>query len=137
MAHYELGLALIKTGQWEASLPEMQAAVVCTPNSAQLHFYSGAVQLRLKHIPEATAEFENSLRIDPDHFLANLKYGEMLLREGDAVAALPKLSRAVKVDPNSAEAHASLADAYQLLGKAQDAEQERAKAVKLKEQPPE
>jgi predicted Zn-dependent protease len=137
MAHYELGLALIKTGQWEAALPEMQAAVVCTPTSAQLHFYAGAVHLRLKHIPEATAEFENSLKIDPDHFLANLKYGEMLFREGDAAAALPKLSRAAKVDPKSAEAHEFLADAYQQLGQAQNASRERARADQLKGQPPE
>jgi arylsulfatase A-like enzyme/Flp pilus assembly protein TadD len=137
MAHYELGLALIKTGQWEAALPEMQAAVVCTPNSAQLHFYAGAVHLRLKHIPEATAEFESSLKIEPDHFLANLKYGEMLFREGDAAAALPKLVRAAKVDPKSAEAHAFLADAYQQLGQAQNANRERAKADQLKTQAPE
>jgi len=137
MAHYELGLALIKTGQWEASLPEMQAAVVCSPGSAQLHFYLGAVQLRLKHIPEATAEFDNSLKIEPDHFLANLKYGEMLFREGDLAGALPKLSRAAKADPKSAEAHAVLADAYQKLGQAENARRERAKAAELKAQTPE
>jgi tetratricopeptide (TPR) repeat protein len=137
MAHYEFGLALIKTGQWEAALPEMQAAVVCTPNSAQLHFYLGAVHLRSKYIPEATAEFENSLKIDPDHFLANLKYGEMLFREGDPAAALPKLIRAAKVDPKSAEAHRFLADTYQQLGHAQNASRERAKAAELKSQPPE
>jgi arylsulfatase A-like enzyme/Tfp pilus assembly protein PilF len=136
MAHYELGLALIKTGQWEASLPEMQAAVVCTPNSAQLHFYLGAVHLRLKHIPEATAEFDNSLKIDPDHFLTNLKYGELLFREGQAEAALPKLTRAAKADPESAEAHAFLADAYEQLGQAQNANRERAKAAQLKAQAP-
>ena len=137
MAHYELGLALIKTGQWEAALPEMQAAVVCTPKSAQLHFYSAAVHLRLKHIPEATAEFENSLKIDPDHFLANLKYGEMLFKVGDPAGALPKLIRAAKVDPKSAEAHAFLADAYQQLGQLQNASRERAKAAELKNQAPE
>jgi arylsulfatase A-like enzyme/thioredoxin-like negative regulator of GroEL len=135
MAHYELGLALIKTGEWEASLPEMQAAVVCTPGSAQMRFYLGAVHLRLKHIDEATAEFENSLKIEPDHFLTNLKYGEMLLRVGDPAAALPKLSRAAKTDPESAEAHAALADAYQQLGQALNADRERAKAAHLKEQP--
>jgi arylsulfatase A-like enzyme/Flp pilus assembly protein TadD len=137
MAHYELGLALIKTGQWETALPEMQAAVVCTPNSAQLHFYLGAVYLRLKHIPEATAEFDNSLKIEPDHFLANLKYGEMLFREGAAAGALPKLVQAAKVDPKSAEAHAALADVYRELGQTQNAARERAKADELKKQPPE
>lgn len=137
MAHYELGLALIKTGQWEASLPEMQAAVVCTPNSAQLHFYLGAVYLRLEHVPEATAEFEKSLKIEPDHFLANLKYGEMLFRDGDPKAALPKLLQAEKKDPNSPEVHAVLADAYEQLGQPQNASRERAKATQLKGQAPE
>jgi len=135
MAHYELGLALIKTGEWEASLPEMQAAVVCAPDSAQMHFYLGAVHLRLKHIDEATAEFENSLKIDPDHFLTNLKYGEMLLRVGDPAAALPKLSRAVKTEPESAETHAALADVYEQLGQAQNADRERAKAAHLATNP--
>jgi arylsulfatase A-like enzyme/Flp pilus assembly protein TadD len=134
MAHYELGLALIKTGQWEAALPEMQAAVVCTPSSAQLHFYLGAVQLRLQHIPEATTEFENTLKIEPDHFLANLKYGEMLFREGDAEGALPRLVLATKTDPKSEEAHSVLADTYQQLGQGQNAERERAAAAKIKEQ---
>jgi predicted Zn-dependent protease len=91
----------------------------------------------LNHIPEATAEFENALKIEPDHFLANLKYGEMLFREGDPAAALPKLIRAAKVDPKSAEAHTFLADVYQQLGQPQNASLERAKAAQLKSQPPE
>jgi Tfp pilus assembly protein PilF len=41
------------------------------------------------------------------------------------------------VDPNSAEAHAFLADAYQQLGQAENASRERAKAAQLKTQPPE
>jgi len=81
-------------------------------------------------------EFENSLKIEPDHFLANLTYGEMLFRGGDAAAALPKLIRAAKVDPKSAEAHAFLAEAYEKLGQAQNANEERAKAARLKSQPP-
>jgi predicted Zn-dependent protease len=85
----------------------------------------------LKHIDEATAEFESSLKIEPDHFLTNLKYGEMLLRMGDAAAAAPKLSRAVKTDPESAEAHAAMADAYQQLGQDEDAKRERSKATQL------
>lgn len=136
MAHYELALALIKTAQWEAALPEMQAAAVCNPKSAQMHFYLGAVQLRLKHFPEATAAFDKALELDADHFLANLKYGEMLLLEKKANAALPKLSHAVKIDPKSVEAHAALAHAYEELGQQKNAEQERAKAASLQPEPP-
>jgi arylsulfatase A-like enzyme/Tfp pilus assembly protein PilF len=135
-AHYELGWTLVKTKQWEAALPEVRAAVGYTPDSAQLHFFLGFVELHLKQVPEATAEFENSLKIDSDHFEANLKYGEMLLLEGRLDDALPKLRRASKLDPVSAEAHEYLADAYEQLGQAEDERRERAKAAELKNQAP-
>ena len=131
MAHYELALALIKMGEWEMSLPEMQAAVICSPKSAQMHFYTGAVQLRLKHMPEATAEFDKALGLDPKHFMTNLKYGEMLLLEGKAHAALPKLVQAAKLQPESAEAHGVLANAYNALGRTANAQRERAEAERL------
>ena len=136
MAHYELALALIKTGQWEEALPEMKAAVVCTPSAAQMHFYLAAVYLRLKRIPEATPEFDKALELDANHFLANLKYGEMLLLEGDAAGALPRLKQAVKVDPKSAEAHSALANAYLALGQKQNAERERALGAQSQRQAP-
>lgn len=136
-AHYELGLALVKMGQWEAALPEIQAAVERKPTSAQFHFYLAAIHTRLKHVPEATREYEKALEIDRNHFESNLTYGRLLFLEGHAEAALPKLLRAVKVDPESAKAHAFLADAYQQLGQAENASRERAKAAELKSQPPE
>jgi arylsulfatase A-like enzyme/uncharacterized protein HemY len=137
VAHYELALVLIKAGQWEAALPEMKAAVLCLPNSAQMHFYLAAVHLRLKQIPEATAEFDKTLALDANHFLANLKYGQMLFLEGDAAGALPKLSQAAKVNTKSAEAHQALADAYQQLGQKENANRERAIAAGLEKQAPE
>jgi len=136
-AHYELGLTLVRAKQWEAALPEAQTALGYAPNSAQVHFFMGILQLHFKHVPEATAEFENSLKIYPDHFAANLKYGAMLVIEGRPGDALPKLSRAVELDPGSAEAHKYLADTYQQLGQAEDESRERAKAAQLKNQAPE
>jgi arylsulfatase A-like enzyme/Flp pilus assembly protein TadD len=136
MAHYQLGLALAKTDQWEAALPEIQAAVEHDPKSAQMHYYLAAVSNRLKHLPEAAKEYEKALEIDPNHFQANLRYGRLLFLEGRPQDALLKLSRAVKVDPESAEAHSFLADAYQKLGQTENADRERAKATELKSQPP-
>ncbi len=136
-AHYALGLALAKTGQWEAALPEMQAAVEHKPTSAQLHYYLALVYGRLKQVPEAAKEYEKALDLDPNHFQANLRYGRLLFMEGHPEAALPKLTRAEKIDPESAEAHAYLADAYQQLGQPENAERERAQAAQLKAHPPE
>jgi arylsulfatase A-like enzyme/Flp pilus assembly protein TadD len=137
LAHYEFGLLLVKTRDWEAALREMQSAVVCTPGSALMHFDLAAIQTRLKHLPEATKEYEKALELDPDYFQANLTYGRLLLLEKDPDAALPKLARAVKVNPDSAEAHSFLADAYQQLGQVENANRERAAAAQLKSQPPE
>ncbi|MGA7292125.1 MAG: sulfatase-like hydrolase/transferase [Terriglobales bacterium] len=136
MARYELGLALVKTGQWETALPQVQAAVELKPNSAQLHFDLAAIHTHLKQVPEATKEYEKTLELDPNHFEANLTYGRLLLLEGHPDTALPKLTRAVKVNPDSAEAHGFLAVAYQRLGQIQNAERERAKAEQLQSQPP-
>jgi arylsulfatase A-like enzyme/Tfp pilus assembly protein PilF len=136
LAHYEFGLLLVKTRDWEAALHEMQAAVVCTPGSALMHFDLAAIQTRLKHLPEASKEYEKALEIDPDYFQANLTYGRLLLLEKNPEAALPKLVHAAKVNPDSAEAHTFLADAYQQLGQTENANRERAAAERLKSQPP-
>jgi tetratricopeptide (TPR) repeat protein len=136
-AHYELGMALVKTKQWEAALPEARSAVEYNPNSAQLHFFLGIVELHLKQVPEATRELETSLKIAPDHFAANLKYGEMLFLEGHPDAALPLLTRAVELDPGSAEAHRYLADTYEKLGQMQQATREREKAAAVQNRTPE
>jgi arylsulfatase A-like enzyme/Tfp pilus assembly protein PilF len=137
MAHYQLGMVLAKSGDWDAALTQMRAAVVCTPASALFHFDLAMVYTRLKHIPEASVEYERALEINPEYFEANLTYGRLLLLQGHPDAALPRLSRAVKIGPDSAEAHAFLAEAYQQLGQAENAERERAKAAQLKSQPPE
>lgn len=135
-AHYQLGLALAKTDQWEPALSEIQAAVEHDPTSAQMHYYLAAVNTRLKHAPEAAKEYERALELDPNHFQANLRYGRLLYLEGHPEAALPRLSRAVRVNPESAEAHSFLADTYQQLGQTGDAERERSKAGQLRSQSP-
>jgi choline-sulfatase len=137
IAHYELGVALVKLGQWEAALPEVQAAVEHKPTSAQFHFDLAVVYLHLKQMPDAAKEYAKTLELDADHFQANLTYGRLLLLQGNPEAALPKLSRAAKVDPESAAAHKFLADAYEKLGQTENASRERTKAAELKAQPPE
>jgi choline-sulfatase len=136
-AHHELAVVLAKTGQWDAALPEMQAAVKHKPTSVQFNYDLAAVDTRLKHIPDAVKEYEKVLELDPDHFQANLRYGRLLFLEGHVDAALAKLTRAAKVNPGSEEAHAFLADAYQQVGQADNAERERSKAVQLSSHPPE
>lgn len=132
MAHYEYGLALVKTGQWESAAPEFEAAVAVAPKSPEMHFYLGAVYARLKRVPDAAQEFETTLRLDPSHYQANLIYGHMLVLEHEPTAALPKLQKAAKLQPDSGEPHRYLMDAYLQLGQEANAARERALAQQLK-----
>jgi arylsulfatase A-like enzyme/Flp pilus assembly protein TadD len=136
-AHNQLGLALAKTGQWDEALHEFQAAVQNNPTSAELHYDVAAIHNRLKQWPEATREYQKALELDPNHFQANLRYGRLLFLEGKPEDALARLTRAAKINPESADAHAFLADAYQQLGQVENAQRERSMAEKLKPDSPE
>jgi Tfp pilus assembly protein PilF len=127
----------VKTDQWEAALPEVQSAIQHKPTSAQYHLDLAAVYTHLKQVPDATREYEKTLELDPNYFKANLMYGRLLLLEGHPEAARARLSRAVELDPESPEAHGFLAIAYKQLGQTENAERERARAERLKAQPPE
>src|SRR5437660_11995846 len=117
--------------QCDSALPEFQAAVYVNHASAQLHFYLGAVFARLKRVPEAAKEFETSLQQDPDHYQANLVYGHMLVLEGEPAAALPKLRKAAKLQPDSGEPHRYLSGAYAQVGHDGIAQRERVSAELL------
>jgi arylsulfatase A-like enzyme/Flp pilus assembly protein TadD len=132
--HFELGKALIYVKQWDGALVEMQAAAVLKPESPPLHYFLAVIQAQLKHATESSVEFEKALQLDPGYFAANLTYGRFLLREGRFDDALARLSEAVKIDPKSGEAHWYLADAYQQLGREDDANRERESAGSF--QPP-
>jgi choline-sulfatase len=131
MGHYELGLALFETGDWKGAAPEFEAAASRAPRWADAHFSLAAVYARIDRVPEAMTELDTTLGISADHYRANLLRGRILSLEGNPLAALSNLEKAAQVQPDSREAHLFLADAYQQLGRAGDAQRERATAGTL------
>ena len=131
MGHYELGLALFETGDWKAAAPQFEAAVERAPRWADAHFSLAAVYARIDRVPDAMTELDTALGLSPDHYRANLLRGRILSLQGNPAAAVLNLEKAVQVQPDSREAHAFLADAYNQLGRVLDAERERAAARQL------
>jgi Flp pilus assembly protein TadD len=76
-------------------------------------------------LPQAIQECETVLAVLPEQYGTNLILGRVLLRSGDAEAALPRLMKAASLRPQSPDPHISLADAYAKLGRNGDAERER------------
>jgi choline-sulfatase len=132
LAHYEMGLALFETGDWKTSAGHFEIVVSRMPKFADARFSLGAVYARIDKVPRAVEELKAALELEPRHYRANLLMGRILSLQGQAGAGLPHLERAADVQPDSAEAHAFLADAYQALGRAEDAARERARAQQLR-----
>ena len=131
MGHYELGLALFETGDRTGAAPEFEAAAARAPRWADAHFSLAAVYARIDRVPDALTELDTTLGISPDHYRANLLRGRILSLQGNPLGALNNLEKAAQVQPDSREAHLFLAEAYQQLGRAADAERERATAGTL------
>jgi len=132
LGHYQLGLALFETGDWKGAAPQFEAAVARAPRWADAHFSLAAVYARIDRVPEAMKELNTTLDLNADHYRANLLRGRILSLQGNPVEALPNLSKAAKVQPESREAHAFLADAYRQLGQPLEAAREGAEAERLR-----
>ena len=130
LGHYELGLTLFETGDWKGAAPQFEAAVARAPRWADAHFSLAAVYARIDRVPEAMTELDTTLALSPDHYRANLLRGRILSLQGNAAQAIGNLEKAVQVQPDSREAHVFLADAYEQLGRAADAQREREAAQK-------
>ena len=131
-ARYELGCALVKNGRWNEALPQFEAAVSQMSTSSMMHFYLALVNEKISRLPEATSEFERALRIDPENFPANLLLGRLLIVQQRAKDALPFLTKAAKLRPDSIDVHRFLSDVYRELGQEANAQRELAEAERIR-----
>ena len=132
MAHYELGLALFETGDWKKAAGHFEIVASRMPKWADARFSYGSVLARVSRVPEALIELRAALDLEPRHYRANLLLGRILTLQGQAAAGVPYLTRAAEAQPSSMEAQAFLADAYQALGRAADAQRARARAQQMR-----
>jgi Tfp pilus assembly protein PilF len=124
-------MALAETDDWSGALPELEAAVKRAPDADELHFDLATAYEHEGRMEEAKREFEAALRINPQHYKANLMFGRLLGMHGDAKGALPYLQEAVTLRPQLPDGHKFLANAYAELGQEENAQREWAEAEKI------
>jgi tetratricopeptide (TPR) repeat protein len=139
-AHYEMGLALFergdpKTEDWKTAAVHFEIVVDKNPKWVDARYSLASVYARIDRIPDAAAHLVLVLDEEPDHFRANLLLGRILTLTGQADAAVPYLEKAVKVQSDSAEANTFLAEAYEKLGRDDDAAAARSRAAALRRRP--
>jgi len=132
MAQYELAICLYETGDLKTAAAHFEILVENRPDWIDARYSMASVYARMGRPEEAAKNLLVVLQSEPDHYRANLLLGRMLFLNGSLAEALPYLEKAAQVQGDSREAHSFLADGYEKLGRAADAEKERAEAERLK-----
>ena len=73
---------------------------------------------------DAQQPARESLRLKPDFAASHALLGKILLREGDAAAAIRSFQEAIRYRPGLTQAHLQLAQAYRKAGREADAARE-------------
>lgn len=132
MAELDLGKTLMRLGDAQGATTVLERLTARVPNLIDAHLLLEIVYARANR-PETISECEKVLSILPEQYGTYLILGQYLAKSGDPQAALPKLEKAAALRPQRVEPHLALAEAYDQLGRKEDAAQERTKADRLKQ----
>ncbi|MGA9527212.1 MAG: sulfatase-like hydrolase/transferase [Terriglobales bacterium] len=127
LAQFALGVALAEKAS-EAQSPKTRNTAEKNAHSAAAQ-KAGATDAQKSIYAEAAQHLHKAIELQPDSTWAHYEIGATLLQAGDFKTAAIHLEIATSRLPHFAPAHAALAQAYEHLGRAEDAERERAKGA--------
>ncbi len=126
-------LALIEAdrGEFERAEGLYRKGLEFHPENGDLHGGLGSLLLRMGRVDEAVAEMETAVELKADSAIyANL--GLAVLAKGQAEKAVEYYKKAVRINPNNAEAYYNLGNAYLSQGRLAMAAGEYSKAIRAK-----
>lgn len=126
------GMILIARGYLPQAAARFREAVNRDPTNPYLHFQLAQALANMRQIDEAEHALQQAAKLAPDNVMILMALADFHFsarqRVPEAVAVLEK---AVKLDPNSAEARGKLGELYLNQNRLADAERETAAAVGL------
>ncbi len=122
--HQLMGDLEAAKGDDAKAIEEYQAAVALRPSSPNLHYSLGHLLWKDLRVPEARAELEAELALNPRHLGALNDLGDTYLLEHQPSKALPYLQRALSADSGNPDLHRDLGTAYAELGDYRKAEEQ-------------
>src|SRR5688572_1063831 len=96
-------------GNLSTAMAELEKAIAISPESSYLYKTGAELAFRNSQYDKAVEMVEKALEYDPNNVKLNIMAGQIYWTKGDTVAAEAKLSRALKLAPDEAEALVSLA----------------------------
>jgi len=130
--HYAYGVFLLRSGS-DKGLSELRRAAELRPDDAMAHLQIAFELLARGAFAEARDSAMKAVELAPGLFAARNALGRALVEMGDMAAGIRELEVAVRLAPESAETHFTLARAYAKAGRPEDAARERAVFAELEE----
>jgi tetratricopeptide (TPR) repeat protein len=129
---YAYGVFLLRSGS-EKGLSELRRAAELRPDDAMAHLQIAFELLARGDFVGARESAMKAVDLAPGLFAARNALGRALVEMGDIAAGVRELEVAVRLAPDSAETHFTLARAYAKAGRPEDAARERAAFAELEE----
>lgn len=128
---YNLGMALIDSGQFTAAIGPLEAALKHKPDDVVLHNMLGVAFMQTGDAREAEKEFSRAATIQPDYAKSYFNLGKTFLIERQPQLAITNFMTALRLQPNWPEAMENLAGAYAVAGDLSNAVSTATTALKM------
>ena len=122
-------LELLNDNSPEKAVALVQPLLAANPKMYLAQFVMGAALARQQQYPQAIEYLRRAIELQPDSTWAHYEMGSSLLKTGDYKTAVVHLEIASSRLPDFAEAHSLLAQAYEHLGRTEDAKRERSRSA--------
>jgi len=99
---------------------------------AQVRYDLGCVLFKAGKVPEAIAQYEQALRLNPDFAEAHGNLGVALARMGRSEDAIGQYEQALDLKPDYAEGHYNLGNSLMQAGRPRDAMEQWGEAARLR-----
>ena len=131
--HYAFGLYLMDTDQ-HAALEQFEKELSLNPTHWPTLLVSAFLKTR-EGAPDVALQLaERARKLVPAsyHWLCDAEMGRALLAQDQPAKAVPLFEESVKLQPDNAQTHFYLEQAYRRVGRKADAQREKAEFVRLK-----
>lgn len=113
---FRLGWNYFVQGRYEAALEHFRQVIGLDPQRHQAYDFIARMYMAQEKREEAQQLLQQALAAHPDASALLARLGILLLDAGNPVQASEHLERAIRSDPDHAEAHYSLGQAYLRIG---------------------
>ena len=128
-------LAALNDGKPEKAVALLQPMLATGSKMYLVQFVMGAALARQQQFLQAIEYLRRAIELQPDSTWAHYEMGSSLLKTGDYKTAVVHLEIVSTRLPEFAEGHTLLAEAYDHLGRAEEAKRERSKLTAASPKP--